>query len=615
MVEIISDDQIKSKIIDLERGLVSIHLEDFGEDQKINLELAMSSDFKAVSLHLKEEDNIFFTPEYSSSYSDIKPKTFSLLIQNDSKFSVFLCQGREIYLSGSRKGLMLNVNDRKKEQEEGSSLLHIATGTNLYETIESALKASLKPEGSLRKLPDIMLNPLWLKSLGWQSTVFLKESLSHEKIINAVSFLIKSGCPIKFVLIDEGWQQLMSGVLKSFDADVTRFPHGLKQLIDELEDLGVDHVGVSHGMMGAKNGLHEDLAKKYGIDEDALGNYFLGENLGKSFEFFNDYYAYLKTQGVAFIKAGRPASPYHTDISKVYKNLQAALQASASVQFNSAHFNAFPSSNAEDTDFEYSFKLMTSIRNTLFNALWNQHFMLPDFGAWKTTDKHSEILAVLHALSGSVNVICDKNSYNHHVIKKICLPCGKILMVDRPLTLCRDSVFTDPVNEKKIYKAFTHKAEVHVLAAFNLKQEPCTLHGFISASDIEGVVKGRFALFSHHKGFIGCFDSYEKIEVTLKPNHADVFTFAPIKNGVAVLGCYNFYLLRGAITEVNIDEDSIHITAWIASPMIIYCEHDVLDVRRNGAVIAWEYDEKRKILCIDSRLNHLDEHSVYSISF
>src|SRR5690606_38976555 len=119
------------------------------------------------------------------------------LVQNDSIFSVFFC----------------------KAKENGEKEVHlIATGTNLYETMNNAMHASLNS----KKLSNNLLTPLF-QNLGLE----LEKSISHEKIIDIVSFLIQSGCPIKFVVIEDGWQQLEDGRLKNFDADSKCFPLGL----------------------------------------------------------------------------------------------------------------------------------------------------------------------------------------------------------------------------------------------------------------------------------------------------------------------------------------------------------------------------------------------------
>jgi hypothetical protein len=120
---------------------------------------------------------------------------------------------------------------------------------------------------------------------------------------------------------------------------------------------------------------------------------------------------------------------------------------------------------------------------------------------------------------------------------------------------------------------------------------------------------------SFHHGFLGVLKKAEALAIALKPQQADIFTLAPIKHGIAVLGCFKLFLSPGSITDVNIESDSIHISSLVAGPIIIYCTREVLEVRRNGAIIPWEYDEKRKTLCIDSRMQILDMASIYSIIF
>ncbi len=42
-----------------------------------------------------------------------------------------------------------------------------------------------------------------------------------------------------------------------------------------------------------------------------------------------------------------------------------------------------------------------------------------------------------------------------------------------------------------------------------------------------------------------------------------------------------------AITEVVIEEDSVHISSIIAAPLLLYCDRQVLEVRCNGRVLPW----------------------------
>lgn len=110
-------------------------------------------------------------------------------------------------------------------------------------------------------------------------------------------------------------------------------------------------------------------------------------------------------------------------------------------------------------------------------------------------------------------------------------------------------------------------------------------------------------------------DADEKVPMTLKPSEGDVLTFAPVTQGIAVLGCYPFFLAPGPILEVNIEEDAVHLSTMVAAGILIYCERQVLEVRRNGKVIPWEYDSRRQILSLDTRACISSGHAAYTISF
>jgi len=446
--------------------------------------------------------------------------------------------------------------------------------------------------------------------------------------------LHEEGYTPHYVIIDKGWQRLVINPkdrhlrpsLTNFDADKKLFPHGLKGLTESLQHLGVRHIGVWHAMMGATNGLHPDLARVYHLQASEQGQFFLGNDLGKSFEFYCDYYEYLRAQGVSFAQVGDQicATPL------IHQNLQLALQAAASIHFNHAHLNTDCLRNenlfywgtstiaraAEDLDPANPVGVRRTIRNNLANALWLQSLMLPDLDVWRTDADPNDMLAVLHALSGSLLTIGDPpGAALKTTLQKLVLPSGKVVTADQPLTLCRDSIFRNPLEDKAIYKAFTKKASTGVVAAYNLCTGRHTLHGTVSSTDVEALSGERFAVFSHLHGLVAIVEAGKPVEIKLKPRQCDIFVFAPVIVGVAVLGCHLLYLPPGAITEVVIEEDSVHISSMIAAPLLLYCEKQVLEVRCNGHVLPWEHDAKRHLLSIDVRTHIEEVPSVYSITF
>lgn len=649
-MELVCNEKKTSIVIESSKSLIEpivILMEPFVHEAVITIELP-GKKVKGFCSHLYEENSAFTVPRYFSRYEEIPSRCYFVLTQNENDYGAFFCLShRDVSasLSGISNGLALHlVSGDSHEANHIRSVLVYASGKCLHETIRSVMRRGLELTGGMGKLvSDKLPLPGWLDTLGWESGIALGKDLSHEKITDAVESLKAIGYVPGYVLLDEGWQQLAL-ILKdkekrmamaSFEADRERFPKGLSGIISDLHHLGVKHVGIWHGIMGYRGGIHSDLAKLYDLPPGLDGRYFLGYDLGRTFQFFYDYYGYLRQQGVSFIKVGDQGSvhSYHRpgmSITLLHKNLQAAVQAAASIQFNSAQFNTECLRNenlfywgisrlaraGEDIDIFNPLGAMRTVRNNLANSLWLQHLMQSDFDAWLTDTPQSEMLAIFHALSGTINVIGDtKGKHNKSLLKKMLLPGGTLLKADYPLTLCEDAIFDNPLENKKVYKAYTFKGPNGIIAAFNLVAGKRTLHGTASPKDVIGLTGPLFAAFSHHNGYIGLFDYNDHFPITLKPNQSDILTFVPVKNGIAVLGCYSFFLAPGPITEVHIEEDSMHISSLVAAPMVLYCEKQILEVRCNGIVIPWEYDEKRKILSIDSRSHIEDVHSVYHIVF
>lgn len=633
---------------DSEKQPLVVSMEPFIGLRRILLENVAKSKMRALCVYLHGDTQAFTAPLYVNSLDQIPAKSYFVLVKDDENYTVLFClshQDISASLCGTEEGVVLElISGSSSDAEKMRNVLLCLRGNHLYPTIQQAMKLALSLTGGMGKLlEDKLASPPWLDSLGWESGIAMGAKVSHKNIVDSVKDLVDAGYPPGFVLIDEGWQSLVVNakdkngkkLLATFEADIDRFPKGIKGVVADLAALGVKYVGVWHGMMGYRGGIHAKLARTYGLPCDAKDRYFLGCDLGRTFQFFYDYYGYLREQGVSFIKVGDQSSvadfcQNEYEATVLYKNLQSAMQAAASVQFNSAHFNTECLRNenlfywgnsriartAEDINVSTPDGMMQAIWNNLTNSLWLQHLMQPDFDAWLTNTEDSETLAIFHALSGSINVIGDLvGEHNKALINKIVLPCGHLLKADYPLTLCQESIFCNPLEEREIYKAFTFKGEYGIIAAFNLVLDNRTLHGSVSPKDVEGLQGDLFALFSHHNGFVKLLHKEENIDITLKPRQSDVFTLAPVHNGIAILGGCSFFLSPGPIVEVHIEEDSIHITTLVSTRLLIYCERQILEVRRDDRAIPWEYDSKRCILSIDSRACREDGHALYTITF
>lgn len=589
------------------------------------------SGVQALCIHQEPGDDGFATPDYAKTWSEVAAGTFLLLTRDAAGDTCYLCLSHNnlsCCLGPGETGPVLHCfSGTSIEAEQPRCALIVLRGKCFGELFPTLMKCAVELTGHLGKLVrDKPPLPKWMHRLGWGSG---KGPPSHSQILASVQSLRQAGFGIDYALIDEGWQSQLDNGLVSFDADRTRFPDGLKGVIRDLRELGVRQVGVWHGLMGNRAGIHAELAKIYGLPQDEQGRFFLGTDLGHTFRFYNDYYAYLKKQGVTYIKAGDQISTTafcgeNIDVTKVQRNVLSAIQAASAIQFNNVISNSeclsnrcifnWPTARLGHTSHDPD--TMRAIRNHLVNGLWLQHLVNLDFDDWHTSGKDAETLALFHALSGTPHRLGDKpNGHDALLIRRIVLPSGYILRPDKALTLCSESIFVDPIKDKTIYKAFTSKGPNGVVAAFNLGSGRRSVHGTVSSDDVEGLAGKQFAVHSLRHGFVGVLQRSETLSVHLKPRQSDILTFAPIQRGVAIIGCYHYYLTYGPILNLSLDEESLHIHSRVAAPILIYCEREILEVRRNGHIIPCDYDEKRKVLTLESRSHIVEEQCIYSVLF
>lgn len=641
----------KKGLVEIQAGQSSlaIALEPFIGTMEVAIAPAFEGFLSLTATRLLSKSDLFPTPHYGHTLRDVPPCSYFLLAQDSAGYLACFCLSHSdmlvsLYGKDHQHIILQAISGESRQANACRDALVCCRGSDPYKTIEKALVLALELTGSIGRPSQEKLPPsFWLSCLGWQWQLPQHKSEGHQEIVEGVLSLKAAGSLPGFIILDEGWQDLSLNpndkggrlAMNSFDADPERFPKKLKGLIDDLHQIGVKHIGVWHGIMGYRGGIHPQLAKKYALPPDDDGRYFLGYDLGRTFNFFHDYYLYLREQGVSFVKIGDQSSTgtycrSGMDPTQLYRNLQTTIQAAASLQFSGPHLNTDCLHNenlfywtksqvaraAASPNYDSAISVKQAIRDNLSNGLWLNYLMHSDYDAWRTAHEQKETLAILHALSRSISAINDSpGSHDKSLVQKIVLPGGLRLIPDRPLTLCQDSLFLDPLKEKKVYKAFTSKGNHGVLAIFNLYEKRRTLYGAISPDDVEGLEGDVFGLLSFHHGFLGAVSRTESLEISLKPNQGDVITFAPIKHGIGILGCYTYFLAPGPLIEINIEEDSMHVTSLVAAPILIYCERQILEVRRNGVAIPWGYDRRRKILSIDSRTRIQRGHSTYSIAF
>ncbi len=631
-------------------GLLAVEVEPFVGDLQLTFGLGTLARNPGVAHRSPMRGQSYNGVHYVSAMDEIPGDTFLLIARDQAHYTCLLCLSHSDMTvrmtPGDAQTLNLNLQSGSSRKANRSRCaLLCARGPKLSAVFQGIFQHALKLTGDLGK-PRTQKGklPIWINSWGWQSPTLPTGQPSHQGIIEAVTEMARHGCTPGYVLLGEGWQDLAAisprrsehKALVSFGANPELFPKGLRGFIDELHGIGVIQVGVWHGIMGSRGGIHPSLAAAYDLPTDEQGRYFLGHDLGGTFQFFHDYYGHLRQEGVTFNEVGDQHSiatfcRKGMDLTRLHSNLQTAMQGAASTQFNSAQLNReclgaenifyWPTSqiaccDEEEFDDKNPVGIQRTVRNRLQNSLWLQHLMLPCTAPWRQPCPYDETLAIYQALSGSTMTLSGRPDFEQQRhMAKLMLPDGRLIRPNRALTVCERCAVENPLISKKPYLAFTTKSDWGIVAAFNLGAGHKTLHGTVSLEDLENWPDAPCAVLSHHHGFVGVIKGNEHLNITLKPEQADVFTFAPIHDGVAVLGCYSYYLAPGPVSEVSLTEDDIHIHLLVAAPLVVYCERKILDVHCDNHAVPWEYQEHRHVLSIEARQHVVNKPCCYSITF
>lgn len=604
---------------------------------------------RILCFSMSHTDSASVTPRYVDDISKVPRNTFCVIASGEEGgYRLLLALSNRDLIGGfeGEEGRLIfkAVSGSSREANQNRVCMIGLMGRNPRDLIHEGWKLALESTGAVGRLKEEKgALPEWINTLGFVLDASGRRELSHEGIVSSVNELIGMGLTPGYVIIDEGWQQGARSPqdrsgrdsLINFQADMRRFPKGLRGVVDDLHRLGVKHIGVWHGIMGHRGGIHPKLAKLYDLPPDDQGRYFLGYDLGRTYHFFHDYYGFLRSQGVDFVKVGDQASlPSFSrqgmDVTRLTSHLQEAIQSAASIQFSSPVLNGeclrpenllyWASSSCASGTFENRFdgpmEVIRLIRDGMAHSYWLSPMMHVNLPYWRNFPYFRETLAIYYSLSESMWTLSDiPDEESRELLKRAFLPSGKLIQSDAPFLLTGDSLFVDPCTRNTLYKGETHRGKTKVLGLFHLSEQITTYKGSISLSLIDGISAEKTAVYSYQRGFLGVFTVSDEISIILEPYQADILTLMPVEDGIAVIGSPYYYLMSGPIRHVNKEAGGLHIQAWGSAPIAIYCERPVLEVKRNNEVVPWDYSSQNKLLTIDPDCIPEADRAFYTVSF
>ncbi|GAB4851607.1 Probable galactinol--sucrose galactosyltransferase 2 [Ancistrocladus abbreviatus] len=256
-------------------------------------------------------------------------------------------------LQGNEKNeleICLESGDTAVETDHGLYLVYMHAGTNPFEVITQAVKAIEKHMQTFNHREKKRL-PSFIDWFGWCTWDAFYTDVTAEGVEEGLKSLSKGGTPPRFLIIDDGWQQIgneakessncvvqegaqfanrLTGIKenakfqKTKNGEPTEQVPGLKVVVDDAKQHhNVKNVYVWHALAGYWGGVkpaaagmeHYDTALAYPVQSpgvignqpdvvmDSLSIHGLGlVHPKKVFNFYNELHSYLASCGVDGVK-------------------------------------------------------------------------------------------------------------------------------------------------------------------------------------------------------------------------------------------------------------------------------------------------------------------------
>ena len=381
--------------------------------------------------------------------------------------------------------------------QDGNTVIHapltiISTSSTPYQAVEKSYQLAWKKKLILTPPRSLKQYPSQLNGLGWCTWNAFYHNVTADGIKAKLEEFKKKNIPIKWIIIDDGWSQTKDLKLISQLEDLSKFPMGLKALIQDIKtNYSVEYVGVWHAFTGYWLGISPD---SYQDDSDSSKQFALtpskliipGNTEDDAYDFFYGWHHYLKEQGVDFLKVDAQGNAleflHHSpQCCERVQHLHNALERSVAENFDNCLINCMGLGSLDMYSRRYSPLIRNSgdffpdkedgftshILQNAYNSIFNSPLYYCDFDMWWTKHFSAKQSSILRAISGGPIYISDRVGETDagHLLPLI----DEAGNIKRPTDTAKptaDCIFTDPTNG--VLKLYNRFQDYYILAIFNL---------------------------------------------------------------------------------------------------------------------------------------------------
>ncbi len=551
------------------------------------------------------------------------------LIDGARRWTLESEQGR-IALAGS-------ANDPQVIEEDGAALF-LAHGQDPYQLMPRAASALARRMGW--RVRTQRLHPATPEGLGWCTFNAYYAEISHERIRTALQSRAHAGIPLRWLLIDGGWQPSRRAagqeeLLSAIPADPLKFPHGLAETISmakgefQLQAVMVWHalIGLPAGIQdGAVPGLAAELRDRhhppsiYAVQptiDEWFGPRVSTPRAKDAGTLFAALHRYLRAAGADAVKVD-----FQSTLESICRGeggrvavdraWRSALEASCLEHFAGSLINCMSCSSeclylgsgsawVRTSDDYYPNRPEAHGLHLHVNAqmgMWFGEFVQPDWDMFQSGHPYGAYHAAGRALSGGPLLITDEvGRHDAGVIARLVLPDGRGLPVDGPARPCPESLYRDPTRERIALKVFTRCGAAGVVGLFHANhQERLPIEASVGAQDVPGMAQDDVIVHLHHAGSTKRLGRGRTISLSLAHAGHEVAVLAPVQHGFAVLGLIELYCAPPASISIDCSKGELRLLCIGGGTCCIWSERTVRQLQVDGVDAPWRRDEASGIV-------------------
>lgn len=565
------------------------------------------------SLHTT--DNQFFYWKYSDSlYAAMVPL-------GGNGYMSTLGKTENGKLCAKARSLMPNT------EAQNVPLVAIAFDKNPYTLFEKVYQIGLTTIGKQQSLRKNKIYPPKFEKFMWCTWNSFMHTVDEKKILQGLESFKRKEFVLPNLLIDDGWSQVSAygtGMLQALEVEKSKFPKGLKNTVSIAKNkYGVQNVGVWHAFNGYWAGIdsNSEIGKKYAnmlvsyqdkvawADKPVSTFYAPSPKNNAGFQFYNDWYTYLKSEGIDFVKVDnqlvadrmcRNNFTFAEGATNLHHNVQNAVR----THFDSHVINCMDMT----TDAVYNYKNSAVARSSedffpentsykidagnaaihvmcnVFNATWWSQMVFPDYDMFQTHHPQAQYHAVARAISGGPIYITDTpGKQNMEIISKLIYKNGTIIRSDQPAMPTEDCLFN--VLEMKPLKVFSKSNSVGLLAIFNAADAE-SVHGTFSPSDIPNMeVAKSYILYDYYKKTAIEVQQSAVFDTDLPRLAHQLFYVIPLKNDFAAIGLIGKYNAPKTVISTVKNQNNYEITLVEAGDFVAFSKAkpiQIIDIKGNN---------------------------------